>query len=681
MISSPSTSNQNSHGGLSAESLEAVFPFLIGFDDQGRIVKWGRSLQLFNPRLPLGEPLLDYFEMRRPTVALDAASLRKHPRSLFLLESRTHNLLLRGQMVVEAQITYFLGSPWLSNLAQMNELGLKISHFAVHDPISDYLFAIQNHQNALAETEKLAARLDQKHQQLRQVNQELREEIVRREHSDSLRSDAMQELQASEDRYRQLFINSKAVKLLIDEGSGTIVDANPAACAYYGYPWADLTQMTIAEINLLAENKLRPLRQEASQSQQQNHLQHRLGSGEIRDVEVFSGPVLTKQAPLIHSIVLDVTDRNRALATLQTTTSRLQALIRNLQAAILVEDENRHIVVANQQFCDLFGIPAPPEVLVGLDCSQSAQQSKGLFANPEHFVDRIAQILQAQDTVTNEQLELQDGRILERDYVPIFQQEYYRGHLWVYRDITARIHAKTELRRSLEREQELGELKSRFIAMASHEFRTPLGTILFSTSMLQRYEGQWEPERRLTHIQRIKGAVEDMTGLLNDVLVLGKVGAGRLVCEPTPLDPLRLCQTLLEDIAALNPGQHQLILEGTPGPLIPLDEKLLRPVLANLLANACKYSPFGSRVWLRCHIENDSLHFQITDEGMGIPPADLPHLFEPFHRGQNVGDRQGTGLGLTVVKRFVELQGGSIACRTNLGQGSCFTVTIPTQSD
>ncbi len=159
----------------------------------------------------------------------------------------------------------------------------------------------------------------------------------------------------------------------------------------------------------------------------------------------------------------ELAERRRAEVQLQTTTSQLSALIQNLQAGILVENEYRKIILVNQEFCHIFGIPAPPEALIGIDCQESAQETKHLFIEPEKFIERVAEVLQRQEIVTNEELRLQDGRIFERDYVPIFVGNHYYGHLWLYRDITPRKQAEEALQRSNELLRIVSVAQSEFI--------------------------------------------------------------------------------------------------------------------------------------------------------------------------------------------------------------------------
>lgn len=246
--------------------------------------------------------------------------------------------------------------------------------------------------------------------------------------------------------------------------------------------------------------------------------------------------------------------------------------------------------------------------------------------------------------------------------------------------------AQIEIRKALVRAEELSELKSRFISMASHEFRTPLSTILSSADLLEFHAGNWSAEKQREHIQRIQKAAVYMTSLLDGVIVLDQTDAGQLRFEPVPLDLLAFLQNLVADFQLNEQHNHAIVLQihhqtinPVSEPSIPacMDETLLRQILSNLLSNALKYSPPGStvRTTLICS-ENRAL-FQVHDAGIGIPVVDLPHLFEPFHRGENVGTIVGTGLGLTIVKQSVEAHRGQITISSEEGVGTTVTVSLP----
>ena len=247
----------------------------------------------------------------------------------------------------------------------------------------------------------------------------------------------------------------------------------------------------------------------------------------------------------------------------------------------------------------------------------------------------------------------------------------------IIRDITERKRAEEDIRNALKKEKELNELKSRFVAMTSHEFRTPLATILSSAELLEHYSHKWSEEKKISHLQRIQTAVKHMTELLNYVLLLGKAEAGKLEFKPKPLDLEQFCRELVEEMQ-LNASSHRIIFHAqNQYPTACLDEKLLRHILSNLLSNAIKYSPESDEVRFDLIGEGGEAIFRIQDRGIGIPAAEQAQLFDSFHRASNVGNISGTGLGLAIVKRAVDLHGGKIAVESQVEVGTTFTVTLP----
>ncbi len=247
----------------------------------------------------------------------------------------------------------------------------------------------------------------------------------------------------------------------------------------------------------------------------------------------------------------------------------------------------------------------------------------------------------------------------------------------------ARSQAEADIRRALEKEKELGELKSRFVSMVSHEFRTPMATILFSAGLLENYGNKWSEEKKVTHLHRIQAAVKQMTDLLDSVLTIGQVEANKLEFNPAAIDVEKFCSSLAEDAQLLAGEKHEISFSSQgncTGAL--MDEKLLRHIFSNLLSNAVKYSPKGGTVKfeLTCEPSGQVAIFRVRDEGIGIPPQDRERLFETFHRAANVGNISGTGLGLAIVKRSVELHGGEISFDSEVGVGTTFTVTLPLRS-
>ena len=230
----------------------------------------------------------------------------------------------------------------------------------------------------------------------------------------------------------------------------------------------------------------------------------------------------------------------------------------------------------------------------------------------------------------------------------------------------------------LTRERELNELKSNFVTLASHEFRTPMGIILSSAALIGRYNGVDDGVKRERHVQQIKSAVNSLTGLLNDFLSLSQMEQENLYGKPYPLGIITFCNELIDDMqAVIKPGQG-VIYHHLDGPsAVAIDGQMLKNILINLLVNASKYSAEEKEIELTTTVQNDTLIIAVKDEGIGIPDTDKDNLFISFFRARNATHIQGTGLGLYIVKRYVDLLGGTIAFSSQLDSGTIFTIELP----
>ena len=253
-----------------------------------------------------------------------------------------------------------------------------------------------------------------------------------------------------------------------------------------------------------------------------------------------------------------------------------------------------------------------------------------------------------------------------------------QGLLVFFLDVTARHNAELETQAALNRQQELNELRSRFVAMTSHEFRTPLAAILSAQDLLKSYGGRLAESEKSELLGMIASSVNRMTGMLERVLLLGQVEAHMLEFKPRQLDLAALCQELVTEATNQQPAsQCRVVADLSHSPGMGLyDEKLLRHIFSNLLSNAIKYSPDGGEVRMKVFAEGAQTVFEVSDQGIGIPADEIHHLFESFHRASNVGSIQGTGLGLAIVKQSVDLHGGTINVASHAGQGACFTVRL-----
>lgn len=236
--------------------------------------------------------------------------------------------------------------------------------------------------------------------------------------------------------------------------------------------------------------------------------------------------------------------------------------------------------------------------------------------------------------------------------------------------------SKDELTKALSKEKELSDLKSRFVSMASHEFRTPLSTILSSASLVAKYVEADEQDKRNKHILRIKSSVTNLTNLLNEFLSLGKIEDGKITANNVEFDIKELFSTLCAEMENLARKDQEIIFKHTGEETVFSDPSLLRNVITNLLTNSIKFSAEGSKINLNSKVTDHSILIRVSDNGMGIAKEDQVHLFERFFRGKNVVNVQGTGLGLHIVGKYIEIMGGQIEFESELEKGTTFSITL-----
>ncbi len=240
--------------------------------------------------------------------------------------------------------------------------------------------------------------------------------------------------------------------------------------------------------------------------------------------------------------------------------------------------------------------------------------------------------------------------------------------------------SQKELRQAYEKEKELGELKSRFVSTASHEFRTPLTTINSSAALLARYVLTEQQSKRDKHIERIQKSVDHLTGILNDFLSLSKLEEGKIDLQPSPIEWANFCEETLEELQPMLKSGQQFDCQKMHEDLVFVsDERLLKNIFFNLLSNAIKYSPENSQIRIKSQLVDQTLKISVQDEGLGIPKAEQQYLFTRFFRAHNVSNVQGTGLGLTIVKRYLDLLGGHIYFESEEGKGTTFFVELPVE--
>jgi len=501
-------------------------------------------------------------------------------------------------------------------------------------------------------------------------------------------------VQAEADRFRSLVEDLKEVIFQIDR-QGRWAFLNPA--------WAELTGFTVEEC--LGQSFLGHLHP-SDNPRYLNMLTYAVDTGQA----VFEGEfrIPTKGGDVkwvsahqriafdeggvvlgVSGTLSDITERKHTEIVLRVATSRLRALIENMQAGILVETEGRKIALLNETFCRMFQVPVPAHVLVESESRDLLKECLPLLVDRAGFLARLEALGAARCPSQGDEFELCDGRIMAMDFVPIAVGEEYLGHLWQFHDITDRRRAELKLEEAArelavarDRALELSGLKSEFLANMSHEIRTPMNGIIGMTGLL--LDTPLGGEQR-QYAETVRSCGEALLTLINDILDFSKIEAGKLVFETLEFDLL----SVIEDVQAVLGVKAQakgVELGIFVDPATPLqvagDPTRLRQILTNLMDNALKFTQEGSvEVRVRPESQEDGhalIRVEIRDTGIGMKPEVVERLFTSFFQGDTSTTRKygGTGLGLTICKRLAELMGGSIGVTSTPGEGSTFWFTL-----
>ena len=239
--------------------------------------------------------------------------------------------------------------------------------------------------------------------------------------------------------------------------------------------------------------------------------------------------------------------------------------------------------------------------------------------------------------------------------------------------------SRSELSIALEKEKDLNDLKSRFISMASHEFRTPLTTILSSAVLISEYKSQEQEEKKQKHIKRIQSSVNNLNDILSDFLSISKLEEGKIHADMSMFDLNMLIKEIVSDMRQNTKADQQIIINYTGDKLVFLDSKLVKNILFNLLSNAIKFSSEGKTITIEAVVNVNEIKIRVLDQGIGISDEDLKHLFERFYRGKNAFNIQGTGLGLHIVGNYVDIMKGHLHLTSKLNVGTEIEITFPNQ--
>ncbi len=490
------------------------------------------------------------------------------------------------------------------------------------------------------------------------------------------RQKLIEALENSERKFRDVVENASEVIILVQDG--LLKYANPQTAQFSGYGFDELYSLPFLHFvhpedrALVGGNYLKRLRGEPAAQSYEFRIVDK--SGAIRWVLINAVAMDWEGKPATLNFLTEISERKALQDDLRRNIDEREALLQSTLVGITFVIERKQLWF-NDTFARMLGYER--EELMG----ESSLMHYPDRASYEAFGAAAYPVLASgRPYVAEQQMKRKDGSLI---WIQLYghavdPNDLGKGSIWTNVDITERKRAEEDIRHALEKERELSELKSRFVAMTSHEFRTPLATILSSAELLERYGERMPAAEKTELFDSVRTGVERMAKMLDDVLMIGRVESQMIEFTPAPLDLAAFCQRLVDETRRSLQPHHELNyrFDGRPRE-VNMDEKLLRHVLGNLLSNAIKYSPSGGRVELHVQLGDRHAGFSIKDEGIGIPLEDQPRLFESFHRARNVGNIAGTGLGMAIVRKSVDLQGGQISFDSATGRGSRFTVSIP----
>jgi PAS domain S-box-containing protein len=498
------------------------------------------------------------------------------------------------------------------------------------------------------------------------------------------RKRAQTALAESEARFSVAFQASPIFIAILRMSDGRFVLANDAIVTWAGHSREEILGRNTTELSVWERQEDREafwaeLRRTGSIRAREVRFRNR--SGRLSTMLLSSEVIQLNGVPHILSLALDITERKQAEAELRASEARLRESEARFSAAFhaspivtaIFRASDTRIVLVNDAFLNWTGY-SRDEVIgrttIELGIWESPARREQFWADMRKTGSVREWECHSRNRHGKVSTMLASGVIIEINGVDHL--------LTMLVDISQRKQAEAELHRTLAREMELSQLKSNFVSMVSHEFRTPLGIIQSSAELLRDFYQKMQPAERGEQLESITRNTRRMAGMMEEVLILSRLDAGKLDFQPTVLDLNRFCRRLVDEVLSATNRRCPIKLSLTSIPTEgEADERLLGHIFTNLLSNAVKYSDPGATVDFAVERDGADVVCIVRDQGIGIPGEDQEHLFEAFYRGGNVGTRPGTGLGLLVVKRCVELHRGDVQLVSRLGEGTTVAVRFP----
>ena len=481
-----------------------------------------------------------------------------------------------------------------------------------------------------------------------------------------------------------MLFSQAAIGILVADNSKMILMANPFLLNLLDYTNEEITGRPVDMLLQGGEETAAALRKDGSHLPVMvSHSEHNTPQGVLTIIHVMETSAANTPSPRQQKRSA-ITD-----GSLQSTRSLLNNLWTNAGAMVIVTNKDGYIKWFNPAAERILGYKASELIDVCTPLMLHDQEEVALRA--EEFSRQLQQpveagmetlIIKAKLNLFNEyewQYIRKDGSSLPVSLTvsAIRDASDITGYMGIAIDISQIKQAEAELRRALEKEKELNELKSRFVSLASHEFRTPLSAILSSIYLVSKYESADDVAKRGKHIQRIISSVNMLTDILNDFLSVGKIEEGKIQVRFSTFDTGKYIGNIIGEMEGLKKPQQQIYYAHHGAAQACLDPTLLKHIVMNLVSNAIKFSPEGAIVSIRSECTGTAFRLSVKDKGIGISEEDRQHLFQRFFRSEQVANIQGTGLGLHIVAKYTELMNGTISCNSAPEKGTEFLISIP----
>lgn len=416
------------------QSFTSLFPFYFIMDTQQRILNFGPSLKKMIPELDINDSFDRFFHFKSPIFLKNAAEItvEKLEDTLIVLTVLNHSkTFLRGQMISYHDNILFIGSPWVSSIDELAEKKLEMTDFAIHDTSIDMLNMLRSLEISNNDLKYMVHAITSQKRELQRDKEEIKK--------------------------LSLVVSTNENGVVLTDLNGEIFWVNEAYMSMTGYREESVIGNTLYRLGVSKftdETILEKMIEAFRKAEVFDHeVVHKRADESFFWARIKGHPVFDNLGNFIeyYTMIEDITHEKEMQDRLKESEQRLRSLILNLHDGILLEDENRKILLVNQKFCSMFGIPVAPELLIGSDCTNSAEESKEYFKDNTHFISRIEQILTDKQPVLHEVLELVDGRVFSRSYIPVVIDNVHKGHLWTYEDISLERHFQDSLNNEKEK--------------------------------------------------------------------------------------------------------------------------------------------------------------------------------------------------------------------------------------